>query len=207
MKIKIEVGANKGTETKELASDGSIVYAFEPTYELLIEHLWPLSYENQNIRILPFVVDSENSFKQFNVAGHWDWGCSSLYEFSDNLDKDWPGRVDFNKTHSYIVPTITLYNFCELYKIETIDFLHIDAQGNDFNVLKSLKDKISIVKEGVIEASNNVELYKNTNNKISDIREYLILNGFEIVKETINDAVAAEVNIYYKKINYEKVTK
>jgi len=206
MKIKIEVGANKGTETKELASDGSIVYAFEPTYELLIEHLWPLSYENQNIRILPFVVDSENSFKQFNVAGHWDWGCSSLYEFSDNLDKDWPGRVDFNKTHSYIVPTITLYNFCELYKIETIDFLHIDAQGNDFNVLKSLKDKISIVKEGVIEASNNVELYKNTNNKISDIREYLILNGFEIVKETINDAVVAEVNIYYKKINYEKVT-
>jgi FkbM family methyltransferase len=200
MKIKIEVGANKGTETKELASDGSIVYAFEPTYELLIEHLWPLSYENQNIRILPFAVDSENSFKQFNVAGHWDWGCSSLYEFSDNLDKDWPGRVDFNKTHSYIVPTITLYNFCELYKIETIDFLHIDAQGNDFNVLKSLKDKISIVKEGVIEASNNVELYKNTNNKISDIREYLILNGFEIVKETINDAVAAEVNIYYKKI-------
>jgi FkbM family methyltransferase len=200
MKTKIEVGANKGTETKELASDGSIVYAFEPTYELLIEHLWPLSHENHNIRILPFAVDSENSFKQFNVAGHHDWGCSSLYEFSDNLDKDWPGRLDFNKTHSYIVPTITLYNFCELYKIETIDFLHIDAQGNDFNVLKSLKDKISIVKEGVIEASNNVELYKNTNNKISDIRAYLILNGFEIVKETINDAVAAEVNIYYKKI-------
>jgi FkbM family methyltransferase len=200
MKIKIEVGANKGTETRELASDGSIVYAFEPTYELLIEHLWPLSHENNNIRILPFAVDSENSFKQFNVAGHWDWGCSSLYEFSDNLDKDWPGRVDFSKTHSYIVPTITLYNFCELYKIETIDFLHIDAQGNDFNVLKSLKDKISIVKEGVIEASNNVELYKNTNNKINDIREYLISNGFEIVKETINDAVSAEVNIYYKKI-------
>jgi FkbM family methyltransferase len=200
MKIKIEVGANKGTETKELASDGSIVYAFEPTYELLIEHLWPLSYENKNIRILPFAVDSENDFKQFNVAGHYDWGCSSLYEFSDDLDKNWPGRFDFNKTHSYIVPTITLYNFCELYKIETIDFLHIDAQGNDFNVLKSLKDKISIVKEGVIEASNNVELYKNTNNRINDIREYLKLNGFEIVNETINDAVEAEINIHYKRI-------
>lgn len=200
MKIKIEVGANKGTETKELASDGSIVYAFEPTYELLIEYLWPLSYENKNIRILPFAVDSENAFKQFNVAGHWDWGCSSLYEFSDNLDEEWPGRVDFSKTHSYNVPTITLYDFCELYKIEIIDFLHIDAQGNDFNVLKSLKDKISIVKEGVIEASKNVELYKNTNNKVDSIKEYLKLNGFEIIDETINDAVEAEVNIYFKKI-------
>lgn len=34
MKIKIEVGANKGTEIRELAADGSIVYAFESTYEL-----------------------------------------------------------------------------------------------------------------------------------------------------------------------------
>jgi FkbM family methyltransferase len=200
MKIKIEVGANKGTETEELASDGSIVYAFEPTYELLVKYLWPLSYENKNIRILPFAVDSENSFKKFNIAGHWDWGCSSLYEFSDNLNETWPGRVDFSNTHSYIVPTITLYDFCELYKIETIDFLHIDAQGNDFNVLKSLKDKISFVNEGVIEASNAVELYKNTSNKAEDIREYLKSNGFEIVKETINDEVEAEINIHYKKI-------
>ena len=200
MKIKIEVGANKGTETEELASDGSIVYAFEPTYELLVKYLWPLSYENKNIRILPFAVDSENSFKKFNIAGHWDWVCSSLYEFSDNLNETWPGRVDFSNTHSYIVPTITLYDFCELYKIETIDFLHIDAQGNDFNVLKSLKDKISFVNEGVIEASNAVELYKNTSNKAEDIREYLKSNGFEIVKETINDEVEAEINIHYKKI-------
>ena len=200
MKIKIEVGANKGTETEELASDGSIVYAFEPTYELLVKYLWPLSYENKNIRILPFAVDSENSFKKFNIAGHWDWGCSSLYEFSDDLNETWPGRVDFSNTHSYIVPTITLYDFCELYKIETIDFLHIDAQGNDFNVLKSLKNKISFVNEGVIEASNAVELYKNTNNKAEDIREYLKSNGFEIVKETANDDVDAEINIHYKKI-------
>lgn len=200
MKIKIEVGANKGTETKEMAKDGSIVYAFEPTYELLIEYLWPLSYENKNIRILPFAVDCENSFKQFNIAGHWDWGCSSLYEFSDNLNETWPGRVDFSTTHSYTVPTITLYDFCELYKIETIDFLHIDAQGNDFNVLKSLKDKISIVNEGVVEASKKVELYKNTDNNVDSIKEYLISNGFQIIDETINDAVEAEVNVHFKKI-------
>lgn len=199
MKIKIEVGANKGTETKEMAKDGSIVYAFEPTYELLIEYLWPLSYENKNIRILPFAVDCENSFKQFNVAGHWDWGCSSLYEFSDNLNETWPGRVDFSTTHSYTVPTITLYDFCELYKIERVDFLHIDAQGNDFNVLKSLKDKISIVNEGVVEASKKVELYKNTDNNVDSIKEYLISNGFQIIDETINDAVEAEVNIHFKK--------
>jgi hypothetical protein len=61
-------------------------------------------------------------------------------------------------------------------------------------------DKISIVKEGVIEASKNVELYKNTNNKVDSIKEYLKLNGFEIIDETINDVVEAEVNIHFKKI-------
>ena len=100
-----------------------------------------------------FAVDIKNSFQTFNIAGQWDWGCSSLYEFSDDIESKWPNRPDFKKTHSYTVPTITLYDFCNLYGIDKIDFLHIDAQGSDYNVLLSLKDKISIVKEGTIEVA------------------------------------------------------
>ena len=199
MKVKIEVGANTGRDTKILASDGSIVYAFEPTWELISDYLWPMSYENPNIRIIPFAVDSECSFKTFNIAGQSDWGCSSLFEFSDDLSTKWPGRDDFKKTHSYIVPTITLYDFCKLYNIEQIDYIHIDAQGNDFNVLKSLGDKISIVVEGNVEASNNVDLYKGIDNKSEDVRQYLIDNGFEIIEESANDYLSAEINIHFKR--------
>ena len=122
-----------------------------------------------------------------------------MYDFSDDINEKWPGRSDFKKTNSYTVPTITLYDFCELYNIKSIDFLHIDAQGNDLNVLLSLKDKISIVKHGMVEAANNVELYKNTNNRAEDIRKFLVDNGFSIVKETINDPIAAEINIEFIK--------
>jgi FkbM family methyltransferase len=198
-KIKIDVGANNGKDTLELATEDSIVYAFEPTQELLIQHLWPISNKCDNIKIIPFAVDIKNSFQTFNVAGQWDWGCSSLYEFSDDIETKWPNRPDFKKTHSYTVPTITLYDFCNLYGIDKIDFLHIDAQGSDYNVLLSLKDKISIVKEGTIEVADKVELYSNTNNRIEDVRSFLTSNGFKIVSETPNDVIGAEINIKFIK--------
>lgn len=199
-KVVFDIGANDGKETLERSLEkNTIVYAFEPTRELLIKYLWPIAYENSNIHIIPFAVDIENSFKKFNIAGNGDWGCSSLYEFTDNIDSIWPGRPDFNMTDSYLVPTITLYDFCNLYNIEYIDFIEIDTQGNDFNVLKSLKDKISIVKEGVIEVSNKISLYKNSNNKIDEVKKYLIDSGFDIINEVGNDYLDAEMNIYFKR--------
>lgn len=199
-KIVINVGANQGNAFNQFIDDNTIIYAFEPTHELLSRYLYPKSENNSNIIIIPFAVDVENTFKIFNIAGQSDWGCSSLYEFSDDIEDKWNGRTDFKKTHSYIVPTITLYDFCEIYKIDKIDYLFIDAQGSDFNVLKSLKDKINIVEEGVIEASNNVDLYKNVNNRIEDIRDYLISNGFIITDEIPNDTIDAEINLFFKRI-------
>lgn len=200
MKTILDIGANDGKETLERSKhEDCIVYAFEPTWELLTKYLWPMAYKQPNLRIVPFAVDIKNSFQQFNISGIGDWGCSSLHEFSDNIEKDWPNRPDFKTTHSYIVPTITLYDFCKLYNITQVDFIEIDAQGNDFNVLKSFGDLIHIVKEGVVEASENVDLYKGVDNKREDVIKYLVDRGFEIIKETENDYLRAEVNIHFKR--------
>ena len=142
-KIKFDVGANQGTDTIQLAEDGSIVYAFEPTKFLVNDHLWPKAKENPNIIVIPMAVDIENGFKTFNVTEFWDWGCSSLHTTSGNIDGSWVEH--FKVTDSYIVPTITLYDFCKLYNIDRLDYLWIDTQGNDLNVLKSLGDKIKMV--------------------------------------------------------------
>lgn len=197
--IKFDIGANMGVDTKGMASDGSTVYAFEPTHELLSKYLWPLSFGNPNIIVIPFAVDLENSFKKFNIAAHRDWGCSSLYDFADDIHERWPNRPDFNVTHSYKVPTITLKDFIELYNIPHIDYLHIDAQGNDLNVLMSLHDKVSIVKSGVVEASDKVDLYKGTSNSSDEIRNFLLSNGFKITHEETNDVVGAEINIHFER--------
>jgi hypothetical protein len=125
-------------------------------------------------------------------------GCSSLNNFNPDINNIWP-RPDFNFDESYSVPTITLYDFINLYKIDYIDYLWIDAQGHDFNVLKSLKDKINIVKEGRCEASHNVSLYDGVDNNFQNIINYLKDNDFECSVELDHSGIGAECDIIFKK--------
>lgn len=199
MKTIIECGANRGIDTQRLLDTwaDSVVYAIEPTHELLVEHLYPMFKNNPRVRVLPFAIDVENTFKAFNIAGHHDWGCSSLYEFAPQ-DQRWIDREDFYFTHSYYVPTITLYDLCNLYNIQVIDYLWIDTQGNDFNTLLSLKDKIKDVMAGRCEVAYNTELYKGTNNKVELVVNWLKEHGFEVQVQP--DYYQAECDIHFSRI-------
>lgn len=182
MKTIIEVGANRGIDTQVMAEKNpdAMIYAFEPTRELLIEHLWPKFENHPRVIILPFAVDLKCEFKTFNVSGINDWGCSSLNEFSDNINLMWQNRNDFQVTKKYTVPTIRLFDFCNIYKIDCIDFLWIDAQGSDFNCLLSLGDKIKNLKAGRCEVADQIELYKNTSNKKNIVKPWLESQGFKV---------------------------
>jgi FkbM family methyltransferase len=181
-KVVIEIGANIGTDTLRLLQEypDATIYSFEPTHELLVQYLWPLSLTTQRLKVLPFAVDIENGFKTLNVAGQADWGCSSLYEFSDDIHTKWLDRPDFKKTHEYVVPTITMYDFCNLYNINSIEHVHIDTQGNDFNCLLSFKDYYKNIKTGRCEVIGSTQLYKNTNNTYINVYNWLTEKGFKV---------------------------
>jgi FkbM family methyltransferase len=196
-KIYIEVGSNHGTDTEQFINDNSIVYCFEPSMELSYE-LWQRYRDKDNVIIIPFAIDIESSFKKFNIAGTSNWGCSSLNDFNPKIHEEWPNRPDFMFTHSYIVPTISLYDFIEIYKIPYIDYLWIDAQGHDFNVIKSLKDKISIVREGRCEAAHSISLYDNIDNNYLNIINYLSEYGFDTTYELDRSGIGAECDIMFK---------
>lgn len=198
MKTIIEVGGNQGQHTRDFVKLGTRVFVFEPVQELYIK-LWERYKDNDNVHILPFAIDEEQQAKVFNVAGQSDWGCSSLNEFSDNLDKTWPGRTDFKVTHKYSVLTIRLDTFCDIYGIDSIDYLWIDAQGHDFKVLKSLGEKLDLVKEGRCEAAYKVELYKNTDNLYTNIVDYLKERNFNTTIKIDSSRVGAECDVIFSK--------
>ena len=197
MKTIIECGSNRGIDTEKLLETypDSVVYAIEPTHELLFDHLYPKFRNNDRVKIFPFAIDVENRFQKFNIAGHCDWGCSSLNTFTDGIDKIWRDRLDFKFTHSYNVPTITLFDFCELYNITTIDYLWIDTQGHDFKALLSLKNKIDNVVSGKCEVAMNIELYKNTFNTIDIVKPWLENKGFKVT--AIADPIGAECDLHF----------
>lgn len=197
-----DVGANSGTDSLKVASSRSdaIVYAFEPTPKL-IEDLKSRSAGLNNYIIVPKAISNYNGETTFYISGNADWGCSSICEFNNNLSKTWPGRTDFKVTDQVKVDVIKLADFIKENNIKSIDYLHVDAQGQDLEVLMGLDDKINIVKAGVIEmpTSHNTKLYKNQKYIKDDAINFLKEHGFKINRICSNDAQCNEVNIFFNR--------
>lgn len=196
-KIYIEVGANLGSDTINYANEDSLVYAFEPVSVLAYDLI--NKFKNKNVIVIPFAVDIENTIKKFNVSAGSNLGCSSLNNFNKNIHNEWYGRNDFHFTESYNVLTIRLDNFINIYNIKEIEYLHIDAQGNDFNVIKSLSNKINLVKAGKCEAAYAVNLYEEVDNYYENIIKYLEEHGFKTKIEMDKSGINAECDIHFFK--------
>jgi FkbM family methyltransferase len=199
-KIVFDVGANNGSSSVPLAiaNPTYLIFAFEPTPEM-IEVIKSKIVGLENYVIVPKAVSDYNGTAEFNVAGNWDWGCSSLLKFSKKSQTDWPGRTDFHVTYKLNVDVIRLDTFIEESGITKIDHLHIDTQGSDLNVMKGLGEYLQIVNEGTMEAGTSDDVLYEGQNKLNDCIKFLLLNGFKVVDVNSNDVFCHEVNIVFKK--------
>ena len=210
-----DVGAFNGLDGLILAlkNPNVMVHAFEANPDLIkviktnkdkIEKYKKIKINNY--KIINNAVSDQNSNLIFNIAKNPT--VSSLKEFSKNIDKTWPG---YREAHCTVVKKIevkgiTLEKYCIDNEIKKINFLHIDTQGSDLQVLKGLKSKLDIVEKGALEAAVNKEnsLYEN-NHTINETEKYLIINNFEISKiENVDKNIDKEKNIYFNKKNLYK---
>jgi FkbM family methyltransferase len=198
--IIFDVGANNGSDSHHFSNDpNNLVYAFEPTPELVNNHLIHLA--KPNYIIVQKAIGNYCGLVDFFVAGSHDWGCSSIYHFNDNLETTWQGRKDFYVTHSYQVEMITMEKFIdENPHIQQIDYMHCDTQGNDLNVLIGFGKHIDKLKKGVIEVFAKNPLYKNINNSFENTEKFLQENNFKILGIYPNDSYNNELNILFENI-------
>ena len=160
-----------------------------------------------NYIINEYAVTNENRNYTFNIAKNPT--VSSLNNFSNNIDKSWPG---YKEAHCTVIKKIkvrgiTLEKYCKKNKIKKINYLHIDTQGSDLKVLKGLKELIYIVDQGVLEAAINKKssLYQK-NHTIYDVKKFL-KKKFKITKiENIDRNIKNEKNVYFSKINLKEST-
>jgi len=196
--IVFDIGANVGQDSKHYALDPlNIVYAFEPTPQLLQDHLIPFQKEYPNYLVIPKAITDYDGTIKFNIAGQHDWGCSSIYEFNENLEQTWPGRTDFKKTEEIEVECTTMRTFILENKIKKIDYMHCDTQGNDLVVLESFGDCIDRLQSGKVEVCNKNPLYKNTKNNYKNVTNFLNSNGFVVKQVESNDPFNNELNITF----------
>jgi|LakMenEpi03Aug12_release.lakeMendotaPanAssembly.Ray.scaffolds.fasta_scaffold265107_2 FkbM family methyltransferase len=205
-KVFFDIGANDGHTSIPVAQQhpNTIVYSFEPIPEMVNIMKNRIS-GLPNYKIYQKAVADYNGTARFNVSTQENWGCSSLLEFSPKLKTEWkniPGVYNFEEieyTKQIDVDVITLKSFIEENEIDTIDWLHIDTQGNDLKVLKGMGDTLDIVLGGALEAANKEDiLYVGQNTKEQCI-EFLESKGFHITAIEENDPFGNEVNIFFAK--------
>ncbi len=171
MKI-IEVGANNGDHTL-VFSKNSKVWSFEPI-PLYVKILKDRFKNNSNVVIIDSAVSDFDGTAPFNISTN---GCSSslneLTDFSINNTKViFESQINVNVTR---MDTFIIEN-----NIDTIDYFHCDAQGNDLKILQSFGDKLSLIKKGKVEVSFGNELYKDVINDLDSVINFLKNNEFEI---------------------------
>ncbi len=203
----LDVGANVGKDGLRFALNNPQMHvlAFEPVPQM--HEVIGINFHNlqekvghaiPNYTLVPVAIGSFDGTARFNVAGQEDWGCSSFYEFNDNLAATWPGRDDFVVTDRIDVPVMRLDSFFKQVPFSTIVYLHSDCQGSDLDVLRGLGDYRQCVLRGVIECATarSTALYKQQH-LLQDVCFEFARWGFEIEKLESNDDQLNEVNIIY----------
>ena len=190
-RIMFDVGAHDGhTGITQLLNDRyDKVYAFEvnpSSLKQIKKRLENAISEKPEIKdkyiLIEKAVSNFSGKSNFNNFIKSDIG--SLLEPNRKEGIGTVNRVkDFSLVSKKEEEVITLEKFCREEKITHIDYLHVDTQGSDLNVLKGLSDLIEIVKEGRIEAYDptiQTCLYENATNTKEECINYLEKYGFHI---------------------------
>jgi FkbM family methyltransferase len=199
----IEVGARYGDETIELSKNfkNSKVYSFE--CNPLTIQICKNNLENlENIFFYDFALGDKDEILPFYSYHLDNDGASSLYK-----------RIDFDETQIFTGNIIVkkLVDFVKKENIVCIDFLCMDCQGYELNVLKGAEDFIKNIRYIIMEEPNPIinttYLPEGIHSKYLDapssqqIQKFMNDNGFYEVERITENFI--EDNVMYENKNYE----
>ena len=198
-KIGFDVGACVG-ETISKFNGFDKIYAFEPApyvFNILVE-----KHKNDpRIEFYEMAISDEDGEKSLKY--HDNYGYSSFLEidkegeFAKKCQEFDPGFDDIISVID--VQTKRLDTFMQENCIEHIDFLKIDTQGNDLNVIKSLGKMID--KVDTIELEVQIKpLYKNSSSK-EEIVDFMQRNNFNLISEESNHPLLED---YEKRLIFKR---
>lgn len=166
MSVIVEVGAHTGVETFNFLSDvDAVVYAFEPERDKFAA-LWRRSLHYPRLIVLPFAVDiGDNQEPLF----HYEDGRSTLD----------PPAFGSHVASFTMVWTIRLDTFMELYGLDKIDYLRIDAPLREEMCLESLGARAKDVERGRIRQYDSK----------SGVSSWLYDHGFSLQLDSTSDRV------------------
>jgi len=178
----IDIGGHVGMFSIYAAhlSETGKVYAFEP----FIENFKRLENHKK-------INNKENLFV-FNKGVSSTEGTQTLYLSPDDNTGGHSLHLKTKSENKIEIQTVNLISFCEREKIEKIDFLKLDCEGAEFEIVKSSEPILKKISKIVMEC------HPFGNNTCDEMVAILERNGFIVIREKNNDGSGIEM-LYCKK--------
>jgi FkbM family methyltransferase len=180
-RIWFDVGAHEGETTLPYAArDPSLlVYAFEPNLQAASRMMGRL----RNYVVIPVAIAEKDGSAQLYLNAYEQ--SSSLLPADDAGVKQWVTEQHFEVLGAVTVPTMRLDTFMNRAGIDRVDYLKIDAQGLDLEVVRSAGERLKDVAKVQLEATTvSYRQYEGTPEK-SAIVDYMKSKGFRLTGEEI----------------------
>lgn len=177
--VVFDVGFNYGIfSLSALNNNAKKVYGFEPDRDVYnkIHNIFP---ELDKVELYNYAISDSNKLVKFYSAV--DSVRSSITSVVEDSD-------------SYDVQCISLYDFIVENKIEKIDFLKIDCEGEEYNIFNSIPDDYFSRIRKIM-----VEFHFNDGDKIKTLIDKLNRTGFTWIFENNNESENSELGLIFAK--------
>lgn len=174
--IVLEAGAHIGRDTVKLAKlwPHGIIHAFEPI-PILFEQLRKITARFTNIQCYQYALSNKSGITSIYESTGIDT-LSSMLQPTDYFTSN--SIISFNQIE---VPTVTIDSWAQQNHISAIDFMWLDLQGYELEVLKASPTILETAQVILTEVST-IERYKN-NPLYYEVRAWLEQQSFKMIQE------------------------
>ena len=177
--IIFDIGSHRGKLVKLMNGlyENSSFYCFEPNKSMNAS----LQKIGKNVKVFNYAVGQKNGEQKILISKiDLTHTLSKINKDSLYLKiKNFVITKSEEKVVYKKIEVISLKNFCKIQKIKCIDFLKVDVEGYEYEVLKGAKEIIKNVKFIMLEVQKN-DMYANySKNKIEN---FLKKNNFILIK-------------------------